>query len=474
MDNRAFLFPFIFLTTLISYIISLRKRTTHDHKNKTKLPPGSLGWPYIGETLQLYSQDPNVFFSSRQIRYGEIFKTHVLGCPCVMLASPDSARFVLTTQSHLFKPTYPKSKENLIGPSALFFHQGEYHLRLRKLVKGSLYPEAIRKLVPDIETSVVSALNSWAGMKEINTYNEMKKLSFEVGILAVFGHLEAHYKDELKKNYAVVERGYNSFPTNLPGTRYQKAKQARKRLSEILNKITRERKERKEVEKGLLRCLLDSKDEKGENLSEDQISDNIIGVLFAAQDTTASAITWVIKYLYDNQKLLEAVKVEQKGIYQSNGNGKSGLSWNQTRNMPITNKVILESLRMASIISFTFREAVTDVEYKGYLIPKGWKVMPLFRNIHHNPEFFVDPKKFDPTRFEGPLKPNTFMPFGSGVHACPGNELAKLEMLILIHHLTSQFRYELVGPGSGIQYQPFPIPFHGLPAIFRKEEWTNE
>lgn len=108
-------------------------------------------------------------------------------------------------------------------------------------------------------------------------------------------------------------------------------------------------------------------------------------------------------------------------------------------------QVILESLRMASIVSFTFREAVVDVEYNGnsnsaflefyfcsssnwhfnffvffffwvflnnnkwinsfiflvgYLIPKGWKVMPLFRNIHHNPEFFSEPQKFDPYRFE--------------------------------------------------------------------------
>ncbi|KAI3460233.1 hypothetical protein Pfo_016896 [Paulownia fortunei] len=466
MDKGAFFVPvLIFFLTVLSYSISLRKKRKQ-HEKKTKLPPGSLGWPYIGETLQLYSQDPNVFFCTRETRYGEIFKTHILGCPCVMLASPDAARFVLITQAHLFKPTYPKSKENLIGPSALFFHQGDYHMRLRKLIQGSLYPEAIRKLVADIEELTVSALNSWADGRVITTYNEMKKLSFEVGILAIFGHLEPHYKEELKKNYVTVDRGYNSFPTNLPGTRYQKAVNARKRLSEILNNITRERKEKKLLENDLLSCLLNSKDDKGQTLSEDQIADNIIGVLFAAQDTTASAMTWVVKYLHDNPKLLEAVKAEQKAIYHSNGNGKSHLAWNQTRNMPITHKVILESLRMASIISFTFREAVTDVEYKGYLIPKGWKVMPLFRNIHHNPEFFAEPQKFDPTRFEGPRKPNTFMPFGSGVHACPGNELAKLEMIILVHHIASKFRYELVGSESGIQYGPFPVPLQGLPARF--------
>ncbi|XP_031267204.1 abscisic acid 8'-hydroxylase CYP707A1-like isoform X4 [Pistacia vera] len=463
----SLVFVFIFLFSLTSYL-SLR-REKREPQRRAKLPPGSMGWPFIGETLQLYSQDPNVFFASKQKRYGEIFKTHILGCPCVMLASPEAARFVLVTQSRLFKPTYPKSKERLIGPSALFYHQGDYHLRLRKLVKGSLSLNAIRNLVSHIETAAVSALDSWDGGRVINTFQEMKKFSFEVGILAIFGHLKDHYKEELKKNYCILDKGYNSFPTNIPGTPYKKALLARKRLSQILSDIIRERKENGLVEKDLLGCLLNSKNEKGEALTDDKIADNTIGVLFAAQDTTASALTWIVKYLHDNPKLLETVKAEQKAIHKLNEEGKQPLSWSQTRKMPVTTKVILESLRMASIISFTFREAVADVEYKGYLIPKGWKVMPLFRNIHHNPEFFPDPQKFDPSRFEVAQKPNTFTPFGSGVHSCPGNELAKLEMLVMTHHLVSKFRWEVIGSKNGIQYGPFPIPQQGLPARFWKE-----
>ncbi|XP_044509892.1 abscisic acid 8'-hydroxylase CYP707A1-like [Mangifera indica] len=458
---------FVFLLSVTSYL-SLRRDKRKLQKG-AKLPPGSMGWPFIGETLQLYSQDPNVFFDSKQKRYGEIFKTHILGCPCVMLASPEAARFVLVTQAHLFKPTYPKSKERLIGPSALFFHQGDYHLRIRKLIQGSLSLGAIRNLVSHIETAAASALDSWDGGRVINTFQEMKKFSFEVGILAIFGHLKGHYREELKKNYGILDKGYNSFPTNIPGTPYKKALQARKRLSGILSDIIRERKENGLLEKDLLGCLLNSKDEKGEEaLTDDKIADNIIGVLFAAQDTTASAMTWIVKYLHDNPKLLEAVKAEQKAIRKVNEEGNQPLSWSQTRNMPLTNKVILESLRMASIISFTFREAVADVEYKGYLIPKGWKAMPLFRNNHHNPEFFTDPQKFDPSRFEVAPKPNTFMPFGSGVHSCPGNELAKLEMLVMTHHLVSKFRWEVIGSENGIQYGPFPIPQQGLPARFEK------
>lgn len=469
-----FVYAIIFLITVVTlYRLLSRQRKESHGRAETKLPPGSMGWPYVGETLQLYSQDPNVFFAAKQKRYGEIFKTHILGCPSVMLASPEAARFVLVTQAHLFKPTYPKSKERLVGPAALFFHQGDYHTRLRKLVQTSLSIEAIRNLVPDIDALASSALDSWHGGRVVNTFHEMKKFSFEVGILLIFGRLDARYREELKKNYFILDKGYNSFPTNIPGTPYKKAVEARKRLSKILSDIISERKEKRLVEKDLLGCLLNSKDEKGESvLSDDQIADNIIGTLFAAQDTTASVMTWIVKYLHDNLKLLEAVKAEQKAIRRLNEEGNQPLSWSQTRTMPITYKVILETLRMASIISFTFREAVADVEYKGYLIPKGWKVMPLFRNIHHNPELFTDPQRFDPSRFEVAPKPNTFVPFGSGVHACPGNELAKLEMLIVTHHLVSKFRWEVVGSESGIQYGPFPVPVQGLPARFWKESTT--
>nr|GMD96325.1 abscisic acid 8'-hydroxylase 4-like [Ipomoea batatas] len=387
-----------------------------------------MGWPYIGETLQLYSQDPNIFFTNRESRYGEIFKTRILGYPCVMLASPEAARFVLVTAANLFKPTYPKSKESLIGPSALFFHQGSYHVRLRKMVQGALSPDSIRGRVADIEAIALSALDSWAASGQaVNTFQEMKKFSFEVGILAIFGCLEDHQKEELKKNYSIVNKGYNSFPTNFPTN------------------------------------------EKGHTLNDDQIADNIIGVLFAAQDTTASVLTWILKYLHDNPKLLQAVKAEQKAIRLSKTVENSPLTWTDTRQMPTTYKVVLETLRMSSVISFTFREAVADVEYQGYLIPKGWKVLPLFRNIHHNPDFFTDPQKFEPSRFENAPKPNTFMPFGSGVHACPGNELAKLEMLVMTHHLVTKFRWEVVGSQKGIQYAPFPVPQNGLPARFLKE-----
>ncbi|CAH2078548.1 unnamed protein product [Thlaspi arvense] len=433
MDFSA-LFLTLFTGSLFLYLLRRLISQRRGGSSKLPLPPGTMGWPYVGETFQLYSQDPNVFFASKQKRYGSVFKTHVLGCPCVMISSPEAAKFVLVTKSHLFKPTFPASKERMLGKQAIFFHQGDYHSKLRKLVLRAFMPEAIREMY-----------------------------TFNVALLSIFGKDEVLYREDLKRCYYILEKGYNSMPINLPGTLFHKAMKARKELSQILARILSERRANGSSHNDLLGSFMGDKEE----LSDEQIADNIIGVIFAARDTTASVMTWILKYLAENPNVLEAVTEEQMAIRKGKEEGES-LTWVDTKNMPLTSRVIQETLRVASILSFTFREAVEDVEYEGYLIPKGWKVLPLFRNIHHSADIFSNPGKFDPSRFEVAAKPNTFMPFGNGTHSCPGNELAKLEMSIMIHHLTTKYRWSIVGASDGIQYGPFALPQNGLPIVLSR------
>ncbi|KAL0297433.1 UNVERIFIED_CONTAM: Abscisic acid 8'-hydroxylase [Sesamum radiatum] len=414
-----------------------------------------MGWPYIGETFQLYSQNPNTFFSSKVKKYGSIFKTHILGCPCVMTSSPEAAKLVLVSKAHLFKPTFPASKERMLGKQAIFF-PGDYHAKLRKLVLRAFMPESIKNIVSDIESLAVGSLESWEG-KLITTFQEMKTYAFNVALLSIFGKDEVLYREDLKRCYYILEKGYNSMPINLPGTLFHKAMKARKELAQILAKILSLRRQMKKNHTDLLGSFMGDV----EGLTDEQIADNIIGVIFAARDTTASVLTWILKYLAENPTVLKAVTEEQEGIMKSKA--EEGLKWEDTKKMPITTRVIQETLRVASVLSFTFREAVEDVEFNGYLIPKGWKVLPLFRNIHHSPDNFPEPEKFDPSRFEVAPKPNTFMPFGNGTHSCPGNELAKVEILVLLHHLTTKYRWSVMGPQNGIQYAPFALPQNGLP-----------
>ncbi|KAG7621055.1 Cytochrome P450 superfamily [Arabidopsis suecica] len=380
-----------------------------------------------------------------------------------MISSPEAAKFVLVTKSHLFKPTFPASKERMLGKQAIFFHQGDYHAKLRKLVLRAFMPESIRNMVPDIESIAQDSLRSWEGTM-INTYQEMKTYTFNVALLSIFGKDEVLYREDLKRCYYILEKGYNSMPVNLPGTLFHKSMKARKELSQILARILSERRQNGSSHNDLLGSFMGDKEE----LTDEQIADNIIGVIFAARDTTASVMSWILKYLAENPNVLEAVTEEQMAIRKDKEEGES-LTWGDTKKMPLTSRVIQETLRVASILSFTFREAVEDVEYEGYLIPKGWKVLPLFRNIHHSADIFSNPGKFDPSRFEVAPKPNTFMPFGNGTHSCPGNELAKLEMSIMIHHLTTKYSWSIVGASDGIQYGPFALPQNGLPIVLARK-----
>lgn len=113
------------------------------------------------------------------------------------------------------------------------------------------------------------------------------------------------YGEDLKRCYYTLERGYNSMPINLPGTLFHKAMKARKELAKILAQIISTRREMKLDHNDLLGSFMSEK----AGLSDEQIADNVIGVIFAARDTTATVLTWIVKYLGENPSVLQAVTV---------------------------------------------------------------------------------------------------------------------------------------------------------------------
>lgn len=137
--------------------------------------------------------------------------------------------------------------------------------------------------------------------------------AFNVALLSILGKDEAQYREDLKRCYYILEKGYNSMPINLPGTLFHKAMKARKELAKILAKILSLRRETKQSHNDLLGSFM----EESEGLTDEQIADNIIGVIFAARDTTASIMTWILKYLAENPTVLQAVTVRISNMEKS-------------------------------------------------------------------------------------------------------------------------------------------------------------
>ncbi|XP_049409394.1 beta-amyrin 6-beta-monooxygenase-like [Solanum stenotomum] len=111
-----------------------------------------------------------------------------------------------------------------------------------------------------------------------------------------------------------------------------------------------------------------------------------------------------------------------------------------------------------------FREAITDFTFGGLTIPKGWKTFWNVYSTHKNPKYFPEPEKFDPCRFEGSgPAPYTFVPFGGGPRMCPGKEYARLEILVFMYNVVTNFKLEKLVPHEKIIYQSSPVPLNGLP-----------
>ncbi|KAK2982552.1 hypothetical protein RJ640_008175 [Escallonia rubra] len=140
------------------------------------------------------------------------------------------------------------------------------------------------------------------------------------------------------------------------------------------------------------------------------------------------------------------------------------LAWHDLRKMRYSWNVAQEVLRLMPPGLGAFREAITDFNYAGYIIPKGWKLHWIANATHKNPDYFSDPEKFDPSRFDGSgPTPYTFVPFGGGPRMCPGNEYARLAILVFMHNIVTNFRWEKLLPTEAVKSNPIPTPAKGFP-----------
>ena len=161
----AFFVHYLFLTTIISAVFFILLRASR--LRRLRLPPGNLGLPFIGETLQLIAayktENPEPFIDERVSRYGSIFTTHVFGEPTVFSADAETNRYILQNEGKLFECSYPGSISNLLGKHSLLLMKGSLHKRMHSLTMSFANLSIIRDhLLVDIDRLVRLNLDSWA------------------------------------------------------------------------------------------------------------------------------------------------------------------------------------------------------------------------------------------------------------------------------------------------------------------------
>jgi cytochrome P450 len=157
-----------------------------------------------------------------------------------------------------------------------------------------------------------------------------------------------------------------------------------------------------------------------------------------------------------------ARRAEHDEIAEGKGDGEA-LTWEDLARMRLTWRVALETLRLVPPIFGNFRRATRDIEFDGYVIPRGWQVFWVSSVTHMDAAIFPEPARFDPSRFESQAPPCSFVAFGGGPRICPGMEFTRVETLVTMHYLVRRFKWKLCCKENTFVRDPLPSPLNGLP-----------
>ncbi|XP_027332727.1 cytochrome P450 90A1-like isoform X3 [Abrus precatorius] len=436
----------LFFLIIFPLLLFLYRRSRY---RRLRLPPGSLGLPFVGETLQLISayktDNPEPFIDHRVNRYGLIFTTHIFGEPTVFSADPETNRFIILNEGKLFECSYPGSISNLLGKHSLLLMKGTLHKRMHSLTMSFANSSIIKNhLLLDIDRLIRLNLDSWTNC--VFLMEEAKKITFELTVKQLMSFDPGEWTETLRKEYVLVIEGFFTLPLPLFSTTYRRAIKARTKVAEALTLIVRQRRNESvmgERKNDMLGALLTS----GYHFSDEQIVDFMLALLVAGYETTSTIMTLAVKFLTETPLALAQLKEEHDQIRAKKSYSEAPLEWTDYKSMAFTQCVVNETLRMANIIGGIFRRAMTDINIKGYTIPKGWKVFASFRAVHLNPDHFKEARTFNPWRWqvnnsaEATSPGNVYTPFGGGPRLCPGYELARVVLSVFLHRIVTRYSW---------------------------------
>ncbi|KAM3222386.1 hypothetical protein T459_20398 [Capsicum annuum] len=472
MDINFLHSNFTLLSIFFIIVISLflkHYKNVHKHITKKILPPGEMGLPWIGETLEFYkSQKKNKLFEEfvqpRIEKYGKTFKTRLMGAPTVVVCGAEANMFFMSNEFKLVISSWPTSSVELMGKNSIMEKKGDMHRFLRGIISSSLTSTSLDAMVPNICNTIQSHLykNCHGDQEErtIKLYHLTKSLTFKIVFECFLGIV---VEPGLLETFEGVLEGAFSPPFKFPGSKFSRAISARMKVQKFLVEVIREK--RKEIEIGksdeallsrLVKAMI-----RGE-VSEDEVVDNVVLLVFAAHDTTSFAIAMTFRMLAHHPSCYSLLLQEHANIMSSKGPGEI-LSLEDTKKMKYTWQVARESMRLFPPIFGSFRKAIADIEFDGFTIPKGWKVLWTTYGTHNSPEYFTEPQNFDPSRFEEPVQPYSFIPFGGGPRLCAGYQLAKLNILIFVHYVVTKYNWSVIHPDEPIVMDPLPFPSKGMP-----------
>lgn len=382
-------------------------------------------------------------------QYGQTVRFHLGPLDFYVSGDPAVARHVLVEHPQRYvKSDRYDSLKFLLG-QGLVTSEGALWKRQRKLTQPAFHKPKLAALASMMTAAGDEMLNSWAarGDVPIALHSEMMKVTLNIVGRALFGtdlnafsqrfaeHLETLLPYIDKRSMAIA-----SIPDWVPTPDNLKARRARQGIYDIVDTIINQRRQAGGEGDDLLGMLLGARDEDtGQGMDDAQLRDEVVTLVSAGHETTANALSWTFHLLAQNPEAERKMHAEVSSVLEGRAPTMADLP-----RLSYTSQVLQESMRIFPPVWILDRFSLEDDTIGDVQFPKGSRIAVFVYHLHHNPQHWPNPEKFDPERFTpenvAARHRGAYLPFGAGPRQCLGNHFAMMEGVLLLAQIAQRYR----------------------------------
>jgi cytochrome P450 len=405
------------------------------------LPPEAKG-NSLSQTLR-WAFRPLPFMQECRERHGDSFSLNFLGFerPMVLISDPVAIKALYMERSHGLPPGRNIILEPILGSRSVLLLEGSEHLARRKLMLPPFHGERMRSYESVVSEAIATEIDSWPLQSEFPIHTRMQAVTLEVILRAVFGVSEGPRLDRLRGMLATVltetasPRGQlvglatRRFGGRGPWARFEKQLKA---VDELLYAEIAEHRAKPDLAErdDILSMLMLSefedgsgaKHEGGRGMDDTELRDQLMTLLLAGHETTATALAWTFDLLLRHEGALTRLR--------------DSLAAGEEDYLRAT---ISESLRLRPVLPLAGRRLATELAVDGLTLPPGTDVSPAIWLTHTRADLYPEPFAFRPERFLD-QSPDTYgwIPYGGGIRRCLGATFAEFEMRIVLREVLSR------------------------------------
>ena len=424
------------------------------------LPPGP-DWSLLRSTRTWWRR-PLQTLEQCQARYGDMFTYRLpYEGTWVFLSDPEAVRQVFTGDPRLLHA----GEANIVllpvlGEHSVLLLDEPEHMTERKLMLPPFHGERMQAYGEVMTEIAAQGIDRWPADRPIRMRPRMQAMTLEIILRAVFGVGDGErlnrLRDQLRRTLNLLSHPRRAmFMVVLGPERLRRFPPFRRQMERIDALIYEEISARRGAEDlaerdDILSLLLQARHDDGRPMSDRELRDELMTLLVAGHETTATGLSWAIELLARHPAEFDRLQADVAG-----GDGA------------YMDAVIKETLRLRPVISLVLRKLMEPMEIGGRMLPAGVTVAPSIYLVHRRPDIYPEPQRFRPERFlERPAGTYTWIPFGGGVRRCLGAAFAEFEMSVVLRELVTRRRLRPVGePEHSVRSTITNVPNRGAEVL---------